>query len=87
MKTNENNLESAAKKAKGRVLIKKCHVCGHVMESVKEVERCGSCNKSFLPINYFGKIHAKNSTEYRNLYADCNELVEEDLIKGISVIW
>jgi len=87
MKTCDKKVSSKEQKCKGKILIKKCHVCGHLMESTKELERCPACDKSFLPTNYFGKIHAKNSAEFKNLYADCNELCEEDLVKGIHVIW
>ena len=71
-----------------RVLFKKCHVCGEVQESLKqEVVRCSSCKKSFLPTNYFGKVHAKNSQEFQELFSEVHELHEDDLIKGLSVLW
>ncbi len=75
------------KKTTGKVLIKKCHVCGHVAESYMEVKKCGGCNKSFLPSNYFGKVHAKNSEEFSKLFSSSDELHEEDLVRGISVLW
>ncbi len=75
------------KKVKNTTLIKKCHCCGHIMESKKEVQKCGECNKSFLPLNYFSKIHAKNSEEFKNLFCKSDELHEEDLIRGINVLW
>ncbi|MDD0851520.1 hypothetical protein HBN50_00370 [Halobacteriovorax sp. GB3] len=78
----EVNLRTAT-----RVLIKKCHSCGHMMESTREIEKCNCCNKSFLPSNYFSKVHAKNSEEFRNLFCHIDEMHEEDLVKGISVIW
>lgn len=71
----------------GKTLFKKCHICGELMESSAEVQRCNQCKKSFLPLNYFGKIHAKNSKEFDELFVSCDELCEEDLIKGISVLW
>jgi hypothetical protein len=70
-----------------KTFIKKCHVCGKVMESYSEIQRCVSCNKPFLPVNYFGKIHAKNSKEFQNLFSTCEDLREDDLIKGLSCIW
>lgn len=70
-----------------RVLIKKCHVCGNLMESLKEIEKCNCCEKSFLPSNYFSKVHAKNTEEFKNLFCSIDEMQEEDLIRGISVIW
>jgi len=73
--------------SKGKLLIKKCHVCGTIMESEREHKKCVQCNKAFLPNNYFGKIHAKNSKEYDELFAHCDEVHEEDLIKGINVLW
>lgn len=71
----------------GILLIKKCHMCGHLNESSKEVPRCGQCSKSFLPLNYFGKVHAKNTEEFNNLFSTSDEIHEEDLIKGIHALW
>lgn len=79
--------EEEKKQTSGKVFIKKCHICGEIMESPSEIKKCNKCKKSFLPLNYFGKIHAKNPQEYQKLFADCDELHEEDLIKGICVIW
>lgn len=72
---------------KERVIIKKCHVCGQVHETTTELKKCVKCNKSFLPLNYFGKVHATNEKEYENLFAESHELDEQDLIKGIYVLW
>lgn len=72
---------------KASLLIKKCHLCGHLNEGHKEPERCGSCNKSFLPSHYFAKVHAKNSHEFKELFSSTEELHEEDLIKGLHVLW
>jgi hypothetical protein len=57
------------------------------MESKEEMQKCGECNKSFLPTNYFGKVHAKNTEEFKNLFCNSDELQEDDLIRGISVLW
>ncbi len=70
-----------------RLLVKKCHVCGQLAESHNELEKCLSCGKSFLPLNYFEKVHNHEQTEYKNLFAECQELHEDDLIKGLYVIW
>ncbi|MEC7277225.1 MAG: hypothetical protein VXV96_12980 [Bdellovibrionota bacterium] len=70
-----------------RLIIKKCHVCGTLNEGYKETKKCGACNKSFLPSNYFGKVHALNSKEFDELFSHSDELHEEDLIKGINVLW
>jgi hypothetical protein len=70
-----------------KTLIRKCHVCGTLVEGTKEAMRCGGCRKAFLPSNYFGKVHAKNSEDYSELFLSSDELHEEDLIKGINVIW
>lgn len=72
---------------KSKVIIKKCHVCGHVEESYRETKKCSNCKKSFLPSNYFGKVHAKNSKEFDELFSHSDELHEEDLVKGINVLW
>lgn len=69
------------------LLIKKCHVCGHLNETYKEPERCTDCKKSFLPSNYFNKVHAKNTEEFKQLFCEVHELHEDDLVKGHNVIW
>lgn len=78
---------TTVEKKTGKILIKKCHVCGTVAESYTEVKKCGNCKKSFLPSNYFGKVHAKNSEEFGQLFSSSDELHEEDLVKGIAVLW
>ena len=75
------------KKNNGKVIVKKCHICGQVSESHKELEKCIKCKKSFLPSNYFHKVHAKNSYEFSKLFSSSEELHEEDLIKGLGVLW
>ena len=45
------------------------------------------CKKSFLPCNYFNKVHAKDSSEFDEMFLTTSELDEEDLIKGIYVLW
>ena len=75
------------RKVTEKVIIKKCHCCGHLLETVKEASKCTSCKKSFLPTNYFGKVHAKNTAEFKNLFLNSDELHEDDMIKGIQVIW
>ena len=70
-----------------KVLIKKCHQCGEIIESQVEVEKCPTCNKSFLPLNYFNKVQGTAIREYKELFALTEDLCEEDLIKGIYVLW
>jgi uncharacterized Fe-S cluster-containing MiaB family protein len=82
MKVELTSLES-----NGKLLIKKCHICGHVMESAKEVQKCQNCKKSFLPVNYFSKVHSKSQNDFSQLFASGHEIHEEDLIKGLTVLW
>ena len=70
-----------------KLLIKKCHICGHLNESHNELERCKNCHKSFLPSSYFNKVHEQAGQNYKNLYSEVTELEEKDLIIGIHVIW
>lgn len=72
---------------KNKIIFKKCHLCGTIMESFHEQKKCKGCKKSFLPSNYFGKVHAKNSKEYDELFSSSDDLQEEDLVKGINVLW
>lgn len=69
------------------MIIKKCHVCGFVNEGQKEMESCQKCKKGFLPLNYFSKVHAKTSEDFKNLFSHSEDLHPDDLIKGINVLW
>ena len=59
-----------------------CSKCGMSVNA-----SCGKCNKGFLPLNYFSKVHAKNSEEYKQLFARADELHPDDLVKGLYVLW
>lgn len=78
-----NTLEQDTNK---KIIIKKCHVCGKINESHQEVQKCGGCAKSFLPLNYFHKVHSKE-TSFKDLFCESHELHEEEMVKGICVIW
>ncbi|MFZ8933828.1 MAG: hypothetical protein ACO20H_12835 [Bacteriovoracaceae bacterium] len=80
-------MRSVITSSRNRTVIKKCHSCGHVMESRTEVQKCGQCKKSFLPTNYHNKITAKNSLEFYDQFQEAEELSEELLVKGIQVLW
>ncbi len=82
----ETNL---ARKTQSESIIRKCHVCGTVNESKSEVSKCQKCNKSFLPLNYFSKIHDHSNSQAidESLFLTPDELAPEDMIKGITVIW
>jgi len=68
-------------------LVKLCHMCCQVTESEKEIQRCPKCNKSFLPLNYFEKIHSGEKKNFSELFENCEFIAEEDLIRGIHVLW
>jgi hypothetical protein len=70
-----------------KLIIKKCHICGHIMEDHQEIAKCHKCKQSFLPVNYFSKVHSKNQSEYMQLFAYGHELHESDMIKGLTVLW
>lgn len=80
-------MKDIAKSVRLKFIIKKCHVCGEISESQVEIQRCNSCGKSFLPLNYFHKVHAHDSTDFKELFSDTQDIHEDDLIKGIYVIW
>lgn len=69
------------------LIIRVCHCCGKVVEGPSEPERCIHCKKSFLPLNYFDKIHAKNSKEYKEMFLLAEDLHSDDLIKGLTALW
>ena len=81
MKNEEKTIRSE------KLIIRKCHVCSSITESSKELERCIKCNKAYLPLNYFGKIHSKSDKEYRELFCESEHLHEDDLVKGLFVLW
>lgn len=70
-----------------KVIVKKCHICGHISEGHQEPSKCTKCKKSFLPVNYFSKVHSKANKDYDKLFALSHDLHEEDLIKGLTVLW
>lgn len=74
-------------KQNDKLLIKKCHYCGHLNSGHVEPEKCESCKKSYLPLNYFSKIHDTKGKDIKSLYASSDELHEEEIIKGLTVIW
>lgn len=75
------------KKSLDKVLLRACHSCLKVNESVKELERCMHCDKSFLPLRYFDKIHGEKDVSFSNHFYPIELIEEEDLIKGLFVLW
>lgn len=70
-----------------QTVIKKCHVCGHIIESTVEAKQCPKCHKYFLPLNYMKNTEEMDSTEFYESFASGHELNESDIIKGIYVLW
>ncbi len=69
-----------------KIIIKQCHICNHVIETLNEPQRCPKCQKSYLPLNYFHKIHS-HEPQIEELFSSSDELLEEELIKGLYVLW
>ena len=82
-----NFVEDQEKTLAVKLIIKKCYICGHISESSKEPKECLNCQKSFLPLNYFNKIHAQDGSGFTELFSVSQEIHEEDLIKGLMVLW
>lgn len=80
-----NDTEKVYKQQK--LIVRVCHACGHVHESSVELERCQRCNKAFLPLNYFSKVHKVHGNKFHELFAESEQLEEKDLIKGLYVLW
>lgn len=74
-------------KTKEKLLIRACHSCLKINEAPKELERCMHCNKSFLPLRYFDKIKNDRDVNWENHFSYSSQLEEEDLIKGLFVLW
>jgi hypothetical protein len=70
-----------------KLLFKVCHSCGHCLEVEREPDKCPKCNKAFLPLQYFDKIHSAKGEKYVTLFERCEDLEEEVLIKGLYVLW
>jgi hypothetical protein len=74
-------------KSKEKLLIRACHSCLKLNESYQELERCTHCKKSFLPLRYFEKIHQQKELKWENHFSLSEQIEEEDLIKGLFVLW
>lgn len=72
---------------KEKLLIRACHKCTKVTESYQEMERCLHCNKAFLPLHYFEKIHNFKGKDWQKHFSPADEIEEQDLIKGLLVLW
>lgn len=75
------------KKQYQKLLVRKCHQCGDLGESPTELKKCAKCNKAFLPLAYFEKVHTLSGARFDSLFSHCDDIDEEDIIKGIHVIW
>lgn len=80
-------MKETYKQAKAKLLIRACHACFKISEAPKELERCTHCGKSFLPLNYFEKIHALKGSAWDKHFSGVENLADEDLIKGLFVLW
>jgi len=79
-------MKDTSVKHKEKSIIRACHTCLKVNESPKELERCMHCDKPFLPLRYFEKVHHKNQ-KFEQYFSSSDQLEEEDLIKGLFVLW
>ncbi len=80
-------MNSLEQKSNTKSLMRLCHCCHKVSESSVELERCAHCGKSFLPLRYFEKIHKSKNQKWGSHFSPSEELEEEDLIKGLFVLW
>lgn len=80
-----NSTEKSHKQEK--LIMRVCHRCGHCNQTSQEPERCQKCTKAFLPLNYFTKIHDSKGEKFHTLFEEVEALEEEDLIKGLYVLW
>jgi hypothetical protein len=72
---------------KEKMIIRACHTCSKISEAHQELERCLHCGKAFLPLRYFEKIHDFKGESWKKHFAYADELENEDLIKGLFVLW
>lgn len=45
------------------------------------------CNKAFLPLRYFEKIQSDKQAKWESHFSGADMIEEEDLIKGLFVLW
>lgn len=72
---------------KEKTIMRVCHCCLRLNESMQELQRCLHCSKSFLPLRYFEKIHSQKSAPWDTHFSSGKDLEDEDLIKGLFVLW
>lgn len=80
-------MKELSRSPKEKTLIRACHSCLKLNESHRELERCTHCNKAFLPLRYFEKIHADKNQNFSEHFSDAGEVDEVSLIKGLFVLW
>ncbi|MBP9675060.1 MAG: hypothetical protein KBD63_08205 [Bacteriovoracaceae bacterium] len=87
MKDNTQNTKVLKKSS--ATFFRKCHMCFQVAESLHEIEKCPHCKKSFMPLNYFQKVHGQNVSDIKNaqLFAPAQDLAEDDLLYGLMALW
>ncbi|HLW56090.1 MAG TPA: hypothetical protein VKY27_01820 [Bacteriovoracaceae bacterium] len=68
-------------------LIRVCHKCLKINEASGEIEKCAHCQKSFLPLRYFDKIHSKSKENWTSYFSSIEDIDEKDLIQGLIVKW
>lgn len=69
-------------------LIRVCHICLKLNESPNEIEKCAHCQKSFLPLRYFDKIHSQASkSNWSSHFSSIEDIDDKDLILGLFVKW
>lgn len=72
---------------KPQTLIRVCHMCLKINESTAEIEKCVHCQKSFLPLRYFEKIHSHAKQEWSSHFSSIEDIDDKDLIQGLFVMW
>lgn len=70
-----------------QTLIRMCHMCLKLNEAASEIEKCHHCHKSFLPLRYFDKIHAKSQGNWSSHFDSIDDIDSKDLICGLFVMW
>jgi hypothetical protein len=64
--------------------IRRCHLCGHLLESRKPIDHCESCDKAISPFYYFNE---------KKVFASENQLRNEGSdgeyrpLLGLSAVW
>jgi hypothetical protein len=69
--------------------VRRCHMCGEISESAKDILKCGVCSKSLLPFYYFDKTKVSDYSDNRRRPVNTLEVSPQGYgpIRGLTANW